>query len=340
MFEAGAQRIHQWTLYAPDGRGILVPIEWMADGHPHGIAITRARMDWILLERAREVGVETRERFLVSSRFQRTDGPGGRPGLGQVEGTADGETIERFTARIVIDASGRHSLFSSRNRDGGSRSARTAVPGAGAGSRSFGCKVHLRGVRGLAGAGELFFYRDGYGGVVEVEGERTNLCFSTSEATLRAAKGDREKLLELTIRSNPAARRRLQGAVIDGEWLGTGPIDYGWKHSIPGVLAIGDAGAFIDPFTGSGMMLALTSGELAAEVIAQAWTDGIDNVDQIANRYHRLHRANLGLRFRACALLRRFTIKPWPLNLFISLLARHQSLLKIVTLSTRRSRIG
>ena len=320
MFQAGAQRIHQWTIFAPDGRAIRIPIAWIADGAQTGMGLTRARMDAILLDRAREMGVEIRENFLVAPRFENRDG------LGTVEGKADGVTIERFSGRLVIDASGRHSVFSEE------------IPAASAPApRLFGCKVYLRGISGLSGTGELFFFRDGYGGVVEVEDERVNLCFCTTEATLRAAKGDREKLLDLTLRSNPAARHRLRGATIDGEWLGTGPIRYGWKRPRAGMLAVGDAGAFIDPFTGSGLWMALSSGELAAQVINRSWAEGLHNADRIANRYRQRHHASLGLRFMACGLLRGLTSRPLTRNLLVSLLARYPSLLKLVALSTRRA---
>src|SRR5215831_13681260 len=141
----------------------------------------------------------------------------------------------------------------------------------------------------MRGVGELFFYSDGYGGLSDIENDRTNLCFITTEATLREARGDREKLLELTLRSNPAARRRLHNAVIEGDWVGTGPITYGRRRAIPGVISIGDAGAFIDPFTGSGILLALRSAEIAAEVIHQAIHEGVSDVGAIVKRYDRLH---------------------------------------------------
>jgi flavin-dependent dehydrogenase len=35
----------------------------------------------------------------------------------------------------------------------------------------------------------------------------------------------------------------------------------------PGLLTIGDAASFIDPFTGSGMLMALESGEVVAQII-------------------------------------------------------------------------
>src|SRR5215468_11124469 len=323
IFDAGAAIIKEWTLFAPDGRGVKAPMEWVADGHTHAIGISRARMDLILLDCAREAGVEAREGFHVSPRLRRENG------MSFVEGKADGETVQRFSAPIVIDASGRNGVFSNQIAQQTSRLG---------GSRLFGCKVHLRAVEGMRELGELFFFRDGYGGMCDVENGRTNLCFITTEATLREAKGDRERLLELTMRSNPAARRRLRNAVIDGEWLGTGPITYGRRRPKPGVISIGDAGAFIDPFTGSGILLALSSGELAAEAISQAFYAGVSDVEVIAKRYDRLHRAKFGWRFRACAILRAAAFSPTARNALVTAMTRWRPLTKLIAQSTRHQK--
>jgi flavin-dependent dehydrogenase len=321
LSDAGAKVVNQWTLFAPDGRGVDVPMEWVAGGHGHAIGISRARMDHILLECARRAGVDAREGFHVSPRLPSENGH--EKGGIFIEGKADGETVERFSAPVVIDASGRNGVFS--NRIAG----RTSVVG---GSRLFGCKVHLRAVEGMRGIGELFFYRDGYGGMCDVENDRTNVCFITTEATLREARGDREKLLDLTLRSNPAARRRLRDAVIDGDWVGTGPITYGRRRPVPGVISIGDAGAFIDPFTGSGILLALRSAEIAAEVIRQAFHEGVGDVGAIVKRYDRLHRARFAWRFRACALLRVAAFNSTARNAMVSMLSRYRSLVKLMAL--------
>ncbi len=321
MFDAGAKTISRCRLFAPDGRGLDVPMKWIADGHPQAISLTRAAMDFVLLERAREVGVEVREAFQVSARFRR------EAGLTFIEGKADGATVEQFASHLLIDASGRNGVFSTRVRQSASRFD---------GSRIFGCKVHLRGVEGLSDLAELFFFRDGYGGLSEVEGNRINLCFLTTETTLREAKGDRERLLDLTLRSNPVARQRLQSAIFDGEWLGTGPVIYGRKRTIPGVLTIGDAAAFIDPFTGSGILLALTSGELAAKVITQAFNEGVVQIDNVIRHYQQLHRAQFGWRLRAGAVFRALAFNPTARNALVTLFSRHQSLMKLAALSTRQ----
>ncbi|HKQ74489.1 MAG TPA: NAD(P)/FAD-dependent oxidoreductase [Blastocatellia bacterium] len=326
IYDAGARTIKKWMMFAPDGRGVSVPMKWIADGHMRAIGLSRARMDLILLDCAREAGVETREGFHVSPRFDREDG------LSFIEGKADGETVERFSAPIVIDASGRNGAFSNQTV----RAARqTSSLG---GSRLFGCKVHLRAVEEMRELGELFFFRDGYGGMCDVENNRTNLCFITTEATLREAKGDREKLLDLTMRSNPMARRRLRNAVIDGEWLGAGPLSYGRRQPMPGVISIGDAGAFIDPFTGSGILLALASGELAAESISQAFSAGVSDVEVIAKRYDRLHRAKFGWRFTACAMLRAVAFNSTARNALVTAMTRWSPLTKLIAQSTRHQK--
>lgn len=327
MIDAGAKTIRRFSIYAPDGRSLELPMEWIADGHPHAISLTRATMDFVLLERAREVGVEIHEGFHVLPRLQRESN------LTLIEGKAANSSVEKFAASLVINASGRNGVFSSQIPQKASRFN---------GSRMFGCKVHLRGVEGLNELGELFFFRDGYGGLTEVEGDRVNLCFLTTEATLKEAKGDRQLLLDLTLRSNTVARHRLRQATIDGEWLGTGPVIYGRQQTMPGVLTIGDASAFIDPFTGSGILLALTSGELAAKVVIKAgiWEEGVCEVENIVKRYEQLHRAQFGWRYRATSMLRSLAFKPAARNALVTIFSRHQSLMKMAALSTRQRAIS
>ena len=324
MYDAGAQIIRKWTLHSPEGRSLEVPMEWIADGHSHAIGLSRARMDLILLECAAEAGADVRQGFQVSSNFQSDHG------IGVVEGKNESGEKVVFRAPVILDASGRTGVFakSTLHDDELSRFH---------GSRLFGCKVHLRSIEGMKGIGELFFFGDGYGGLSDVEGEKTNLCFLTTEATLMEAKGDREKLLDLTMRSNPAGSARLKNAVIDGEWLGTGPLKYGRRRRMPGVISIGDAGAFIDPFTGSGMLLAFTSGEIAADVINRSFAEGVRDIEEISERYESIFRSTFGLRFRACSMLRSLAFRPATRNFMVSLLSRHKSLMKIVALSTRQN---
>lgn len=323
IHNAGAQPINRMDIFAPNGRQIEIPLTCLTGGNVlPAWGLSRARLDTLLLDRARECGVEVREGFHVLPRLVR------HASWRRIEGRVGGHAPVRFTSRIVIDAAGRGCLFSSPD-----------TPPRGA--RAFGCKVHMRGVADLSGSGELYFFRDGYGGLSDIEndsgGRRSNLCFLVSEETLREAKGNRTRLLEATIMTNPAARLRLRDAVVTGEWLGTGPIVYGPRSMLPGVIAVGDAGAFIDPFTGSGILLALLSAELAADLINQASEAELCEPELIEQRYYERHRATFNWRFRVAAMLRRLAFKPAARMVMVPLLARYQLLARLVALSTRRA---
>jgi menaquinone-9 beta-reductase len=315
ILAAGARPIRRMVLHAPDGRPIHVPMTLLSEQGDRAWGLSRATMDKILLDRARERGAAVREGFRVSSRLSRDHG------LTCVEGKGEDQATERYEARLVINASGRSRLFAPPS----ARKARGGV---------YGRKVHLSGVEGLGETGELFFFKDGYGGICRIEGGRANLCFLTTAATLQSARGDRSRLLDLTMRSNAAARRRLENAVIDGRWVGTGPVTYGNQHRVPGVLAIGDAAGFIDPFTGSGIQLALTGGELAAEIVDQGLQTGIE-VQRIIDSYGRIRRSRIDWRFRACSLLRRMVFQPSIGSLLAAALARHMSLARVVARAAR-----
>ena len=318
MLAAGSALIGQFNIYSPDGRCLGIPMSWMAPGEALGIS--RSSMDQILMDRARESGVEVREGFSVSSNLTIE----GEDRV--IEGLEAGQAVERLRARVIIDASGRNGAFSREVSQVASRLN---------GARVFGCKVHLRRVKGMEGLGELYFFGDGYGGLSDIEDNRSNLCFLTTERTLIEARGDRERLIDLTLRTNPAARARLRSAETVGEWHGTGPITYGRQQTMPGILAVGDSSAFIDPFTGSGMLLALASGELAANVIGRQLVGGQSTPESIIDDYQRQHRSLFSRRYRAVSLLRRVAFSAGTRQLMVSLLTRQRSLARLIARSTR-----
>jgi flavin-dependent dehydrogenase len=104
LISAGAALISQYNIYSQEGNGIEIPLRWLAEGE-EALGLSRGRMDTILLDRAREVGVEVREEFSVAAGFRVEDGDG------VVEGQ-HASVKESFRASLVIDASGRNGAFS------------------------------------------------------------------------------------------------------------------------------------------------------------------------------------------------------------------------------------
>jgi flavin-dependent dehydrogenase len=287
------------SLVAEDGKSVPLPLEWLGADSTFAIGLSRARLDSILLDRARELGAEVREGTRVSSHLE-TVGGGYR--LDSMNSRGD-----RFTpsARLVINAAGRGSAFGA---------SKTGVPKeflrdtASKRRRLFGCKVHLGGVNTGSETDGLYFFEGGYGGLASIEGGRVNLCMLIDEKLLSEAGRDRDELLDLTMRRNARAREILSTAVTDGEWLSTGPVTFR-RQSPPaaaaGVISVGDANAFIDPFTGSGILLALDSAELAATIINRAFDEGLRDPKTLEVECARALKASYSRRFRVSSILRR-----------------------------------
>lgn len=134
------------------------------------------------------------------------------------------------------------------------------------GDRLFGFKAHFQGPS--EDAVELFFFSGGYVGVSPVEGGTTNVCGIASEQLLRAHSFQIDSLLPL---SEPLTDR-LRPLSRSMKWLVTGPLVFGRRtDQFLGdfVYPAGDALGFIDPFTGCGILNALTTGWMAGLAAAR-----------------------------------------------------------------------
>jgi flavin-dependent dehydrogenase len=175
-------------------------------------------------------------------------------------------------------------------------------------------KAHLENARGADSECEIYFYRGGYGGLSKIENGLSNLCFIASARDVRACGADPERVMREVVCQNRRAAMALAAARACTPWLAVSLEGFGRHPVAPasGLLAIGDAASFIDPFTGSGMLMALESGELAAGIIAGylgANVGGLATSELNAN-YRAAYRERFDSRLRACALLRRAAFVP------------------------------
>ena len=134
------------------------------------------------------------------------------------------------------------------------------------GGRLFGFKAHFDGP--VDDAIELFFFGGFYVGVNAVEGGVTNVCGLGPEEILQARHFEIDSLLETCA----GLRDRLGPLRRKWKWMSTGPLVFQNRfrsESSEGQYPAGDALSFVDPFTGSGMLSALTSGRLAGVAAAQ-----------------------------------------------------------------------
>ena len=130
------------------------------------------------------------------------------------------------------------------------------------GQRLFGYKAHFSGPTNQAV--ELYFAGIGYTGVNPVEEGLTNVCGVAREEDLKAVGFDGDRWLA----RQPKLAARLEGRKRVMEWLFTGPLFYGPTEESLGYVC-GDALSFVDPFTGSGMLCAVATGQLAARSVLE-----------------------------------------------------------------------
>jgi flavin-dependent dehydrogenase len=117
------------------------------------------------------------------------------------------------------------------------------------------------------------------------------------------------------------------------DWLAVAVDRFGKKElaPAPNVLTVGDAAAFIDPFTGSGMLLAFES----SEVLARCITKYRSNPDAIPDAYNNWFDQKFLSRLRVCSLIRNVAYLPRAAAIVISLLGASRSARELLTRTTR-----
>ncbi|HEX8352903.1 MAG TPA: hypothetical protein VF611_08390, partial [Pyrinomonadaceae bacterium] len=200
------------------------------------------------------------------------------------------------------------------SQEGGEGGADRRARRNGGGSRAqlVAFKAHLEGSRGAPGVCEIYFYPGGYGGLSPVEGGLSNLCFIARARDVRGHASDPERVVREVLTRNRRAAQTLDGVRARTRWLGVSVESFGRHEPAPfdGLLAVGDAAAFIDPFTGSGMLMALEGGLLAARAVTRWLAGGGDGFAPLARAYRAAYVARFDARLRLCGLLRRAALAP------------------------------
>ena len=139
------------------------------------------------------------------------------------------------------------------------------------GRRIFGFKAHFEGPS--SDAVELYFFGGCYVGINPVEGGFTNVCGLGPEDVLASRGFDIDEL----VRSFAPLRERLDPLSRSMDWLKVGPLVYGNRFSsavAEDEYPAGDALQFVDPFTGTGLLAAVTAGRLAGIAAARGTSSG------------------------------------------------------------------
>lgn len=308
--------ITETVFYSSRGHHVTIPSSWF--GGPAALGLSRAVMDDVLLRRARTCGVEVIEGATITEPILDNDIVRG------IKFKLNGDE-HRHTAPLTIDATGRARILTRKLHAGEPKSK----------AKLIAFKVHLRNTRVTPGACEIYFYRDGYGGLSSVEGDLSNLCFIISAEHVKRHHSNPDLVMRELVMKNRRAAYTLAHAQTESEWLSASWERFGRQQPSPakGLLAIGDSAAFIDPFTGSGMLMAFESGELVAEVINRHRND----VDAVDADYTAEYLRKFDSRLRISGWLRRAAFKPRLAGMGIALCGASKHFRSRIVRATRSS---
>src|SRR5947207_14951301 len=236
---------------------------------------------------------------------------------------------------MTVDATRRTRALSRRLGANAKRARREPTP-------MVAFKAHLENTRLEPGACEIYFYRRGYGGLSSIENGLSNLCFIASARDVRACGANADRVMREVVCENQRAAFTLGPARVNANWLAVSLEGFGRSTVAPmnGLLAIGDAASFIDPFTGSGMLMALESGELAAEAIGEFLnhSPNISDLDQLQTAYTDRYRRTFNSRLTVASLLRKAAFVPGLAETAIAFFGASDHLRRKLAQATRGSR--
>jgi len=258
---AGAAAIHGMRITAPDGTVITGRYRDVGAFRPyrqHAMGVARQTLDGALVDRVRALPVELREHARVVDLLMED---------GAVVGVrfADRDArVHDLTARIVVGADGRASVVAERL---GCRQAHAL--------RRFALVTYVAGLEDCHDLGEVFVDPPDYAILNPIAPDRVNLGLVVPLAHGARWSDRLEDFMAARVRQLPHLARRLAGATRVAPIRALGPLAH--RVTPPragGVLLVGDAAGFYDPFTGEGVFTALRSAELAVTTTVRALQSG------------------------------------------------------------------
>ena len=326
--EIGGDKIFETRFFSERGKSISVPSDWFSGGKSGALGISRAEMDFRLLEKAKKLGIKVLEETKCVSVLLDKDR------ISSVLVKNQDYTESNLVADLFIDATGRaRTLGKLLHKQMGIQKKPQKI-------KHIAFKTHFENVNLEKGVCEIYFFNGGYGGLSYIENGTANHCFLIDSKIARKYKGNADKILKEVIFKNSRAYNALKDARKQFNWLGVSVEKFGiqLENPVKNLISVGDAAAFIDPFTGSGMLMALESSKLLANtILSEADILTEERIASIKFEFERIHKLATKKRLRVCSIAHRFSFSPKFVGFIIFLAGLNSSVLKGFSSLTRPS---
>jgi len=291
----------------PQSRIFLDGRVLQAEITPAASSIARFDLDLILWNSAAYVGVEAFEQTTVQN-------------VSYAESFKVQTTRGELESLAVIDASGRWSNL-------------TAKPAGTPREKWLGVKGHFSENSPPASV-DLYFFDGGYCGVqpVELAGNRSKGRINACAMVRADVASNLAEVFEL----NAALRERSRNWHPLMDAVSTSPLIFRDPAPLRGnILLAGDAAAFVDPFIGDGISLALRGGATAARAL-QPYFQKLVSLEQACESYQREYRKNLARVYQASSKIRSMLKVPRRIRKpFVFLLEKNPAITRYLVRKTR-----
>ncbi|HXM22582.1 MAG TPA: NAD(P)/FAD-dependent oxidoreductase [Terriglobales bacterium] len=287
-----------------DGRTLHAPVD------PPAASISRLDLDQALWDSAEHCGAESRQQIVVHS----ISGTG--PFLVKT-------SVGEFESRALVNASGRWSNLNPAPADAQDSDVKW-----------LGLKGHFAEPSPPVSV-DLYFFDGGYCGVQPVN-IRDGVAQSVRVNACAMVRADVASALAEVFVCHPALQERSRRWDRLSDPVSTWPLVF--REPQPerdGMLMAGDAAAFVDPFVGDGISLALRSGSLAGECLIPFFAGSI-SLAEAAGDYRRTYERRLAPVFRTSSKIRRMLSLPQTIRTpILSLLEKTPAIRRYVVRKTR-----
>ncbi len=248
---------------------------------PHAYEVRRSEFDKMLFDNAQASGARTFEGARVASVDFESDGSS------RVQVRLRNGEEQSWTARYVVDASGRDTMLSSKHKlkRKNRRHNSAAIFG------------HYRNVPRQEGEDEgnitVYWFEHGWFWLIPLKGGIMSVGAVCWPEYLKTRDCSPAEFLERTWKLSPSLGKRMANAELEGEVRATGNFTYLSKAAAgKGYLLVGDAFAFLDPVFSSGVHLALAGAFKGADTV-DAILDNPARARKLTREYERYLRRGM-----------------------------------------------
>ena len=270
------------------------------------LSLPRLAFDQLLLHRVEQAGVTVKQGHKVTD-FIINEGR-----VVGVRGRDDSKTSFEFRASVVVDAGGRNGIslrrFDLKRKNRGSSKIALAAHWTTPHPLKKYCFMHIS--------------RPGYTGIAPTGEGQVNVVLVVDKKSLQK-ESDLHDFYVRTVLQNPLRRNLLdKGQLmekvrsVDSLAFSVHPLQIG------GLVLVGDASGFIDPFTGEGIYLSLRSAEIAAEIIDASFKKNDFSRDTLAV-YEHTRKREFNKKFLLSKIFQRLIYSPTLCNRVIQILAKN-----------------